>query len=90
MTNSGMPPRRRAAALARRFLCTMPMRLAIIVGVVVASAGSSHAATPSEVRVTGAGPGVLLIPGQASCGAVRDDTARRLCQQRRCHVFALE
>ena len=32
MANSWMPLLRQAAALARRFLCTVPMRLAIIAG----------------------------------------------------------
>jgi pimeloyl-ACP methyl ester carboxylesterase len=89
MTNFFMPLLRQAAAFAQRNFCTVPIRFAIIVGIVVASASSSHAATPFEVRVAGSGPDVLLIPGLASSGAVWDDTVKQLCKARRCHVFTL-
>ena len=89
MTNSVLPLLRQAAACARRALCTAGGRFAIIVGIAVAIAGSAHAATPFEVRVTGAGPDVLLIPGLASSGAVWDDTVKQLSPHYRCHVFTL-
>ena len=79
--------------LAVRFaqgLCTASGRLAVIVGIAAAIASSAHAAVaPFEVRVTGTGPDVLLIPGLASSGAVWDDTVKQLCTHHRCHVFTL-
>jgi len=75
--------------LLRRSLCKGSFRFAIAVGIATAIASSSHAATPFEVRVTGTGPDVLLIPGLASSGAVWDDTVKRLAPHYRCHVFTL-
>ena len=73
-----------------RGLCTAPGRFAIIVGIAVAIGSSAHAAqAPFDVRVTGTGPDVLLIPGLASSGAVWDATVKQLCTQHRCHVFTL-
>ena len=89
MTTSLMPLLRQAAACLDRAFCTFSMRLAVIVAIVVAVASSAHAATPFEVRVTGSGPDVLLIPGLASSGAVWDDTVKQLCTSHRCHVFTL-
>ena len=89
MTFSLLPLLRQAAACASRTFGALSMRFAVVVAIVVAVAGSAHAATPFEVRVTGSGPDVLLIPGLASSGAVWDDTARRLCTTHRCHVFTL-
>ena len=89
MTHSLSPLLRRAAACAHRALCSLGGRMAVVVGIAVAAAGSAQAATPFEVRVTGNGPDVLLIPGLASSGAVWDDTVRRLCATHRCHVFTL-
>lgn len=81
---------RRLAACATRGLCTASGRFAVVVGIAVAIASSAHASVaPFEVRVTGAGPDVLLIPGLASSGAVWDDTVRQLCTAHRCHVFTL-
>ena len=89
MTISVSPLLRLAAACAQRAFCTVSLRLAVIVAIVVAVTTSAHAATPFEVRVTGAGPDVLLIPGLASSGAVWDDTVKQLCTTHRCHVFTL-
>ena len=89
MTNPSMPLLRQAAAWAHRVFCNVPLRFSLIVAIVVAVASSAHAATPFEVRVTGAGPDVLLIPGLASSGAVWDATTRQFCVKRRCHVFTL-
>ena len=89
MTVSLLPLLRQAAACARRAACALSMRFAVIVGIVVAITSSAHAAAPFEVRVTGSGPDVLLIPGLASSGAVWDDAARQLCATHRCHVFTL-
>jgi pimeloyl-ACP methyl ester carboxylesterase len=73
-----------------RGLCTASGRFAVIVGIAVAIGSSAHAAVaPFDVRVTGTGPDVLLIPGLASSGAVWDDTVRQLCTHYRCHVFTL-
>ena len=80
---------RRIAAFVARNACKGSSRFALIVGIAVAIAGSAHAATPFEVRVTGTGPDVLLIPGLASSGAVWDDTTKTLCADHRCHVFTL-
>jgi pimeloyl-ACP methyl ester carboxylesterase len=88
MTVSVSPLRRRAAACAQRALHTASMRLAVVVAIVVAVTTSAHAA-PFEVRVTGTGPDVLLIPGLASSGGVWDDTVKALCTPHRCHVFTL-
>jgi hypothetical protein len=63
MTDSSMPLLRQAAAWAHRVFCNVPLRFSLIVAIVVAVASSAHAATPFEVRVAGAGPDVLLIPG---------------------------
>ena len=89
MTNVFSPLLRLAAACAQRAVRTASMRFAVIVAIVVAVASSAHAATPFEVRVTGSGPDVLLIPGLASSGAVWDDTVKQLCTNHRCHVFTL-
>ena len=89
MTVSVSPLPRRAAAWAQRACSTASLRLAVIVAIVVAVTTPAHAATPFEVRVTGKGPDVLLIPGLASSGAVWDDTVRPLCTTHRCHVFTL-
>jgi pimeloyl-ACP methyl ester carboxylesterase len=89
MTRSLSPLLRLAAACANRALGTASTRFAVVVAIVVAVAGSAHAATPFEVRVTGHGPDVLLIPGLASSGAVWDDTVARLSATHRCHVFTL-
>ena len=89
MTHSLLPLLRQAAACADRVVGTVSARFAVIVAIVVAVAGSAHAATPFEVRVTGSGPDVLLIPGLASSGAVWDDTVKQLCTTHRCHVFTL-
>ena len=90
MTRSLLPLLRQAAACLERALCALQPRLAVIVAIAVAIASSAHAAAaPFEVRVTGSGPDVLLIPGLASSGAVWDDTVRQLCVRRRCHVFTL-
>ena len=75
--------------ILRRALCTGAFRFAIVVGIATAIATSAHAATPFEVRVTGSGPDVLLIPGLASSGATWDDTVRQLAPHYRCHVFTL-
>ena len=80
---------RLAAARAQRAFCTVSMRFAVIVAIVVAVTTSAHAAVPFELRVTGTGPDVLLIPGLASSGAVWDDTVKQLCTRHRCHVFTL-
>lgn len=77
------------ASLLRRALCTGSFRFAIAVGIATAIASSAHASTPFEVRVTGSGPDVLLIPGLASSGAVWDDTVKALAPHYRCHVFTL-
>jgi len=78
------------AVRAARGLCTASGRFAVIVGIAVAMLSSAHAAAaPFEVRVTGTGPELLLIPGLASSGAVWDDTVRQLCTRHRCHVFTL-
>ena len=47
------------------------------------------ATTPFEVRVVGAGPDVLLIPGLASSGATWDGVVAHLSPHFRCHVFTL-
>ena len=79
--------------LAVRLACglsTASGRFALVVGIAVAIASSAHAAAaPFEVRVTGTGPDVLLIPGLASSGAVWDGTVKQLCMRHRCHVFTL-
>ena len=75
--------------ILRRALCTGAYRIAIAVGIAAAIASSAHAATPFEVRVTGNGPDVLLIPGLASSGDVWDDTVKALAPHHRCHVFTL-
>jgi pimeloyl-ACP methyl ester carboxylesterase len=80
---------RRLAAHARQRLCTGSGRFALIVGIAVAIGNSAHAATPFDVRVTGFGPDVLLIPGLASSGAVWDDAVKQLSPHYRCHVFTL-
>ena len=89
MTISLSPLLRLAAARAQRAFCTVSMRFAVIVAIVVALTTSAHAAVPFEVRVTGTGPDVLLIPGLASSGAVWDDTVKQLCTRHRCHVSTL-
>ena len=89
MTNFVLPLLRQAAACANRALCSVSARFAVIVAIFVAVAGSAHAAAPFEVRVTGSGPDVLLIPGLASSGAVWDATVAQLCATHRCHVFTL-
>ena len=89
MTHSFSPLLRLAAACAQRAFHNVSMRFAVVVAIVVAIASSAHAATPFEVRVTGSGPDVLLIPGLASSGAVWDDTVKQLCTNHRCHVFTL-
>jgi len=81
---------RRLAAWATGTLCTASGRVAVIVGIAVAIGSSAHAAAaPFDVRVTGSGPDVLLIPGLASSGAVWDASVGRLCARHRCHVFTL-
>jgi hypothetical protein len=65
MTVSLLPLLRQAAACASRVLSASASRFAVVVAIFVAVAGSAHAATPFEVRVTGSGPDVLLIPGLA-------------------------
>jgi pimeloyl-ACP methyl ester carboxylesterase len=90
MTSIAVSLLRRLAARALRHLCSAPGRFAVVVGIAVALGSSAHAAAAAfEVRVTGSGPDMLLIPGLASSGAVWDDTARQLCTQRRCHLFTL-
>ena len=89
MTHSLMPLLRQAAACLDRALGASAMRFAVVVAIVAAIASSAHAATPFEVRVTGSGPDLLLIPGLASSGAVWDDTVKQLCTTHRCHVFTL-
>ena len=89
MTSFFSPLLRLAAACAQRAFHNVSMRFAVVVAIVVAIASSAHAATPFEVRVTGSGPDVLLIPGLASSGAVWDDTVKQLCTNHRCHVFTL-
>ena len=89
MTYSLLPLLRQAAAFAHRAFCTLPVRFAVVVAIFVAVVMPAHAATPFEVRVTGTGPDVLLIPGLASSGAVWDATASQLCTHHRCHVFTL-
>ena len=89
MTNFLSPLLRLAAACMQHGARAVSMRFAVIVGIAVAAMASAHAATPFEVRVTGSGPDVLLIPGLASSGAVWDDTVRQLCDKHRCHVFTL-
>ena len=89
MTHSLLPLLRQAAACASRAFGALSTRFAVIVAIVAAVAGSAHAATPFEVRVTGSGPDVLLIPGLASSGAVWDDTVNQLRATHRCHVFTL-
>ncbi len=49
-----------------------------------------QAAAPFDVRVTGSGPDVLLIPGLASSGAVWDATVAQLCATHRCHFIMLD
>ena len=89
MTRFLLPLLRQAAACANRALATASARFAVIVAIAVAVGGAAHAATPFEVRVTGDGPDVLMIPGLASSGAVWDATVRQLCATHRCHVFTL-
>ena len=89
MTDSMKPLLRQAAAWAQRTFCTVSLRFAVLVAIVVAITTSAHAATPFEVRVTGSGPDVLMIPGLASSGVVWDATVKQLCTAHRCHVFTL-
>jgi pimeloyl-ACP methyl ester carboxylesterase len=90
MTTALFSQLRRLAAHVARGLCSASGRIAIIIGIAAAIASSAHAAVaPFELRVTGAGPDVLLIPGLASSGAVWDDTVKQLCTHHRCHVFTL-
>jgi pimeloyl-ACP methyl ester carboxylesterase len=89
MTTSLLSLIRRLGTRLDRGLCKGSSRFALIVGIAVAIAGSAHAAAPFEVRVTGSGPDVLLIPGLASSGAVWDDTVKQLSPHHRCHVFTL-
>ncbi len=89
MSHTFTPLLRQAAACAQRALGTLFLHFAVVVAIVVAVMGSAHAATPFEVRVTGDGQDVLLIPGLASSGAVWDETVRQLSAHHRCHVFTL-
>ncbi|CAN7488177.1 alpha/beta hydrolase [Pseudoduganella sp. LjRoot289] len=52
---------------------------------------SAHAAghPAFNVKVTGAGAPVILIPGLASPGEVWDGTVQRFCVTRQCHVLTL-
>ena len=59
MTHPVLPLLRRAAACLNRALCTLSMRIAVVVAIVVAVSSSAHAAVPFEVKVTGTGPDVL-------------------------------
>jgi N-formylmaleamate deformylase len=52
-----------------------------------ASAAGSHPAF--NVKVTGSGAPVILIPGLASPGEVWDGTVQRFCAKRQCHVLTL-
>ena len=65
MAHALLPLLRHVAACPNRAFGMLATRFAIVVAV----AGSAHAATPYAVRVTGSGPDVLLIPGLASSGA---------------------
>jgi len=66
----------------------------LICGMLLAGAATAAAATPSapsafNVKVTGAGAPVILIPGLASPGEVWDGTVQRFCASRQCHVLTL-
>lgn len=51
--------------------------------------GALAATTRFSVKVTGAGPDVILIPGLLSSGEVWDATAERLSKTRRVHVVTV-
>jgi pimeloyl-ACP methyl ester carboxylesterase len=54
------------------------------------AAGVSAASHPAfNVKVTGSGAPVILIPGLASPGEVWDGTVQRFCARRQCHVLTL-
>jgi pimeloyl-ACP methyl ester carboxylesterase len=63
----------------------------LICSMLLAGAVTAAAATPSafNVKVTGAGAPVILIPGLASPGEVWDGTVQRFCACRQCHVLTL-
>ncbi|MYN10600.1 alpha/beta fold hydrolase [Pseudoduganella aquatica] len=63
----------------------------LICSILLAGAFSAAAAAPSafNVKVTGAGAPVILIPGLASPGEVWDGTVQRFCASRQCHVLTL-
>jgi pimeloyl-ACP methyl ester carboxylesterase len=63
----------------------------LICSMLLAGAVTAAAATPSafNVKVTGAGAPVILIPGLASPGEVWDGTVQRFCASRQCHVLTL-
>jgi pimeloyl-ACP methyl ester carboxylesterase len=68
----------------KRLICSM-----LLAGAVTAAAATPSAPSAFNVKVTGAGAPVILIPGLASPGEVWDGTVQRFCASRQCHVLTL-
>jgi pimeloyl-ACP methyl ester carboxylesterase len=65
---------------------------ALFAGALLSATGTSFAAASHpafDVKVTGSGAPVILIPGLASPGEVWDGTVQRFCATRQCHVLTL-
>lgn len=84
--------------MSRQRLAAVFLTLAVSLGVASATPAATAAATSAapaseaaafKVTVTGHGDPVILIPGLSSSGAVWDDTVRRYCGPRQCHVLTL-
>jgi cytosine/uracil/thiamine/allantoin permease len=76
MTRFLRPLLRQAAAFARRNLCTMPMRIAIIVGIVVASASSSHAGQAQQSPIAPAARHFIMLEHAAWFKTTRETPLR--------------
>jgi pimeloyl-ACP methyl ester carboxylesterase len=68
---------------------TIASLVAIVASFAVASAGAAEAPKVIDVKVTGSGSPIILIPGLASPGAVWDDTVKHLALHHQCHVVTV-
>ncbi len=83
---------RRAGERPLRFAGCMKRHLAYLSAALLLAASTLEAAdTPTliDVKVTGHGQPVILIPGLTSPGAVWDDTVKQLQDKYQCHVVTI-
>ena len=68
---------------------TLSSLLAVVLLLTLPQAGAAEGPKVIDVKVTGSGKPIILIPGLATPGAVWDDTVKHLQGKYQCHVISI-